>query len=123
MSHSDTYPSSLGTLKDDEPEQASRDDRSDRKPPNAEVLEQHKDMAQNDPETSQSTAIEQKTASKPSTPSPGSDNNKVHEVSTQPEIKQIVFPCVPCVSWDIACDGVRPKCYECAWRGRRCSFL
>ena len=125
MSQSNTLSSSQSISNHDSPQLASRNNRSDRNSPTAELPDQHNDTAPGDADTSQSTSTEQLAASTTSTPSPGSDYNKPHDAygaSTYAGIKTRVSPCEPCECRELRCDGVRPMCNNCATDGRRCSY-
>lgn len=125
MSQSNTFNSSRDTLDNDKLQLASRDGCSGRETSTAEVLDQHKDVAESDSGIYEPTSREQAATSSTSTPSPRSTSNKAHDicaVSTHAGMKNNVVACAPCECREIRCDGVRPMCNQCEMNGRRCSY-
>ena len=125
MSQSNNFPSRQGTLDNGNPQAVSRNDHSDRKPPTAEVLSQHQDVAQSDTKVAEPTSIEHVATSGTSTPGLPCDDNRVQDLrktSTSAGIKQNLYPCEPCEGRELKCDGVRPMCNNCGASGRRCVY-
>lgn len=125
MSQPNPFISSQATSNNDKAKLVSRNDHQDRGSLIAGLLNQHKDVAQSNPNISESTSIEQVATSTPSTPSSRSDDNGVQDVcgaSTCAGIKQNAYPCEPCEARKLTCDGVRPMCNNCETAGRRCSY-
>ena len=115
-------PSSQVTLRNDKPLPTLRSKPLDGVSHDAESQGQRQDTA---PEGAEMSSIEQIAAPVTSSLSSCSDGNKVHNVfgaSTRTGPRQQAYPCEPCESRELKCDGVRPMCDNCEMDGRRCYY-
>lgn len=122
MSQSNNSTSSQGALNNDKVLLAPRKDSSDWTSSTTEMLDQHRDVAQNDAKVSEPTSTEQVATSRKSLLSPSLDDKNVHNISgisTSAGTKETAYPCEPCGFKEPRCDGARPICNNCAMNGRR----
>ncbi len=125
MSQSTTFhPSSQGILDNDKPSLILRTDHRDRAFPSAELRNQNENLTQSTSVSFQSPSTGKIATLEFSTPSPCSNVTEVDDkqASTRTGIKQSVYPCEPCDSMELRCDGVRPMCNVCDFEGRRCYY-
>ena len=122
MARSIYPPSSQVTPKHGRPPSTLRANHHDGVSCNAESQLQRQNTA---PEKAETPSIEQIAASVTSSPNLQSDSDRVRNIygaSTRAGTRQQAYPCEPCESRELKCDGVRPMCDNCEINGRRCYY-